>query len=30
MYALQVATKDAVTMLFAKVNPLIASGQYWR
>jgi len=30
MYALQVATKDAVTMLFAKVNPLIAGGQYWR
>ncbi len=30
MYALQLATKDAVTMLFAKVNPLIASGQYWR
>ena len=30
MYALQVATKDALTMLFAKVNPLIAGGQYWR
>jgi len=30
MYALQLATKDAITMLLAKVNPLIASGQYWR
>ena len=30
MYGLQLATKDAITMLFAKVNPLIASGQYWR